>query len=102
MNAATPPGLWGRSGLCAGVRALKVSLSFWTLMGVLWIPSIFTHVDSTAAQYLFAVTASFSGLWLFVFHCWMDQRLRDAVRPFLCSGGKNRLCVLDRRYAGTA
>ena len=41
----------------------QVSLSFFTLMGILWIPSVFTHLDSTFGQYIFAIASAFSGLW---------------------------------------
>ena len=36
--------------------------------------------------------------------CNILHRVRALYRPapFLCNGGKSRLCVLDRRYAGTA
>ena len=31
-----------------------------------------------------------------------DVRALYLSAPFLCNGGKSRLCVLDRHYAGTA
>ena len=60
-------------------RAAKASVIFSVLMGITWLPAQLVHLDATAGQYIFAITGAFSGLWLFVLHCYQDQNLRKAV-----------------------
>jgi hypothetical protein len=63
----------------------QASVLFFVLMGVTWLPILFAHVDKTTGHYIFAITNSFSGVWLFFLHCYWDKTLRLAVSRKLSS-----------------
>jgi predicted membrane channel-forming protein YqfA (hemolysin III family) len=58
---------------------LQASAMFFVLMGVTWLPILFTHVDKTSSHYIFAIANSLSGLWLFLLHCYWDKALRESI-----------------------
>jgi hypothetical protein len=80
----------------------QASAMFCILMGVTWLPILFTHIDKTSGHYIFAITNSFSGLWLFLLHCYWDKTLRESVgRKFSSHSNQSlskcvqvNLCVL--------
>jgi hypothetical protein len=52
---------------------------FFVLMGLTWLPILFTHIDKTTGHYIFAITNSLSGVWLFFLHCYWDKVLRASI-----------------------
>ena len=85
-------------------RAAKASASFSVLMGITWLPTQLAHIDSTAAHYVFAITGGFSGLWLFLLHCYTDQNLRSHIRKrlgALSSSGSGKSLGTSSGTAGT-
>lgn len=79
-------------------RAFKGSVSFFVLMGIMWVPSQLQYVHSTTAQYLFAITVALSGVWLFLLHCYWDEDLRGAISRRFSSGSS--LNSLDMKKSG--
>ena len=57
----------------------KVSASFFCIMGMTWVFGILAISGDLAMQYLFAILNSFQGVFIFVFHCWRDQTVRQTI-----------------------
>lgn len=59
-------------------RNLKATVSFFSIMGITWLFGLLSLVstNTVAAQYLFCILNAFTGLWMFIFHCWLDPALR--------------------------
>ena len=48
-------------------------------MGMTWVFGILAISGDLAMQYLFAILNSFQGVFIFVFHCWRDQTVRQTI-----------------------
>jgi hypothetical protein len=73
----------------------QASVLFFVLMGVTWLPILFTHIDKTTGHYIFAITNSLSGVWLFFLHCFWDKQLRQLVSGKLSSNPSLTKYVLN-------
>ncbi|XP_060584221.1 adhesion G-protein coupled receptor D1-like [Ruditapes philippinarum] len=59
--------------------ALRCILVLMPLMGLTWgFGALSLNSDTIAFQYLFAFLNSFQGLLIFIFHCVMDKKIKDA------------------------
>lgn len=65
-------------------RTLRAALTFFTLMGITWVFGFLSLHDANnlTYQYIFAVLNAFSGVWLFLFHCGSDMKLRSVVAKY--------------------
>lgn len=58
----------------SAVRAAIVTMP---LLGVTWMFGLMTfHKDVTFIKYIFAISNSFQGVFIFVFHCLFDGQVR--------------------------
>ncbi|XP_045196936.2 adhesion G protein-coupled receptor L4-like isoform X2 [Mercenaria mercenaria] len=61
--------------------ALRGILILMPIMGLTWVFGVFSvNKDTLVFQYLFATLNSLQGLLIFVFHCLMNKKIRDAFR----------------------
>ena len=67
-------------------RNLKATLSFFSLLGVTWIFGLLSLIESEDGtlvyQYAFSILNAFTGVLMFVFHCWLDPGLREELAKY--------------------
>eukprot|EP00054_Salpingoeca_dolichothecata_P028004 m.209296 g.209296 ORF g.209296 m.209296 type:complete len:1563 (-) comp26099_c1_seq1:290-4978(-) len=72
------------------VRGLKASVSFFSLMGITWLFGILALGDASIVfQYIFAISNTLQGLFIFIFHCLMDPVLKNEIRKKLRPSGSS-------------
>lgn len=60
------------------LRSLCVLLP---IMGITWVFGVFSVNESLVAfQYIFAIFNSLQGFFIFLFHCFLNKQLRDAIK----------------------
>jgi hypothetical protein len=76
-------------------HALKVGISFLSLLGVTWLFGVLA-VDKAAVtfQYMFAICNTLQGVFIFVFHCLMDPSVKGAYQSWF--SGKPRRIISGR------
>jgi hypothetical protein len=56
-------------------KGAKATLSFFCILGITWIFGALSVGDAAVVfVYLFALFNGFQGVFIFVFHCYMDQK----------------------------
>ncbi|XP_060580505.1 adhesion G-protein coupled receptor D1-like [Ruditapes philippinarum] len=61
------------------MAALRCILVLMPLMGLTWGFGVLSlNSDTIAFQYIFAILNSFQGLLIFIFHCVLDKKIKDA------------------------
>ncbi|CAB4018758.1 adhesion G -coupled receptor L2-like isoform X7 [Paramuricea clavata] len=56
------------------------------LLGVTWVFGVFfLNSDSVAVAYIFNICNVFQGLFIFVFHCLLDEKIRQQYYQVLCA-----------------
>ena len=95
--------------MAAAKRNFKATGSFFSLMGVTWVFGLLSlaNIDSLVYQYLFSILNAFTGLWIFLFHCYIDPSLRASVglyfhRRFRWAKNSRRGGAVMRRSARTS
>lgn len=67
------------SKMAAIKQGLKASLILCLLLGVTWIFGFLQiSADTLTITYLFVILNSFQGVFLFIFHCFLSQEVRNA------------------------
>jgi hypothetical protein len=72
-------------------KGIKATMSFFSLLGITWLFGALAIGDASVTFfYLFAICNSLQGLFIFIFHCYLDPRSRFLSFKFL------ELIVLQR------
>ncbi len=67
------------------LTTFAASLSFLSLLGITWIFGLIAAADPHVVwQYLFAVTNTLQGLFLFIFHCVLNKNVQAALKLAFC------------------